>query len=170
MSLFYNLKLESYLEPWAKLEGANGRDYNSAVKGTTNEKAPSGSDQSQPQKTPLPKVQAANARKRSLRLSCLKLRTRAVHHFSESKNGVKLALNHKFRSQPRFQENETRSNGLDERHELGTPGRGARAWVRGCEQVMSCPYLSLRRSEIPIPCNRGGKGKPVLPEVCVHRD
>ena len=37
---------------------------------------------------------------------------RAVHHFSESKNGVKLALNHKFRSQPRFQENETRSRGL----------------------------------------------------------
>ncbi len=36
-------------------------------------------------------------------------RSRAVHHFSESKNGVKLALNHKFRSQPRFQENETRS-------------------------------------------------------------
>ena len=29
--------------------------------------------------------------------------------FSESKNGVKLALNDKFRSQPRFQENETRS-------------------------------------------------------------
>ncbi len=25
-------------------------------------------------------------------------RARAVHHFSESKNGVKLALNHKFRS------------------------------------------------------------------------
>jgi hypothetical protein len=136
MSLFYNLKLESYLEPWARLEGANGRDYNSAVTGTTNAQAPSGSDQSQPQKTPLPNVQAANARKRSLRLSCLKLRT----------------------------------NGLDERHELGTPGRGARARVRGCEQVMSCPYLSLRRSEIPIPCNRGGKGKPVLPEVCVHRD
>jgi iron complex outermembrane receptor protein len=36
---------------------------------------------------------------------------RAVHHFSESRNGVKLALNHKFRSQPRFQENETRSKG-----------------------------------------------------------
>jgi hypothetical protein len=39
-----------------------------------------------------------------------RLPTRAVHHFSESKNGVKLALNHKVRSQPRFQENETRSS------------------------------------------------------------
>jgi AraC family transcriptional regulator of adaptative response / DNA-3-methyladenine glycosylase II len=52
---------------------------------------------------------------------------RAVHHFSESKNGVKLALNHKFRSQPRFQENETRSRvsseALEDRSQAWRPWR-----------------------------------------------
>jgi fimbrial chaperone protein len=35
--------------------------------------------------------------------------TGAVHAFSESKNGVKLALNHKVSAQPQFQGNETRT-------------------------------------------------------------
>jgi hypothetical protein len=34
---------------------------------------------------------------------------RAVHHFSESKNGDELALDHKVSAQPRFQGNETRA-------------------------------------------------------------
>jgi type IV secretory pathway VirJ component len=37
---------------------------------------------------------------------------RAIHHFSESKNGVKMALNHNVRAQPCFQGNKTRSSAL----------------------------------------------------------
>jgi DNA-nicking Smr family endonuclease len=37
---------------------------------------------------------------------------RAVHHFSDSKNGEKLALNYKISAQPRFQGNETRTRAV----------------------------------------------------------
>jgi hypothetical protein len=36
----------------------------------------------------------------------------AVHHFSDLKNGVKLALDHNVSAQPRFQGNETRTRAV----------------------------------------------------------
>jgi 3-phytase len=60
-----------------------------------------------------------------IRLDMTGASPRAVHHFSESKNGVKLALDHKVSAQPRFQGNETRIRATIERtYKLKTQSEG----------------------------------------------
>jgi hypothetical protein len=68
-----------------------------------------------------------------------RLVSRAVHRFPESKNGVKLALNHNVRSQPRFQGNKTRSS--------------AQHWPELAEELYNVIFQLLhdRRAGSPAP-------------------
>jgi uptake hydrogenase large subunit len=75
--------------------------------------------------------------------------TRAVHHFLDSKNGVKLALNHKVSAQPRFQGNETRTSPQARTPFLNNLAASeALAWLRLDQGFANTPTRSDQPCEV----------------------